>query len=813
MKNHFTISILLVLLSAIPCFAQKSGILQGTVKDKTSQERIYFATVAVLGTTPMKSTETDSLGNFQLNLPIGTYNLQTSFVGYETITTYNVDITTGNVNTTTIEMVENSSNTKEVVVNSNKMIRVATLESPNSIQRLGIQEIKSNPGGNFDVFKVVQSLPGVGAPAGVGNRNDMVIRGGSPGENAYYLDGIEIPVINHFATQGASGGSNGILNVSFIDELTLNSSAFDAKYDNALSSVFQFKQKEGNSKKIQGNVRMSSSELAATLEGPIDPKTTFLASARRSYLQYLFQAIDLAIRPNYWDFQYKVTHKLNNKTTITAIGLGAIDDFYTEITKNTNATNAYIIKSTPVIKQWNYTRGFTLKHLLDDGIVNIALSRNMADNTFTRFEDGLRDDPTKQTLASKSQEIENKLRVSVTKFKDKWTLSYGATAQYVKYNNNFSSILQKTITDNNGNVLQPAISINFGTKIDFAKYGLFGQVSHRFLDNKLSVSLGIRTDGNTFTEGGNNPINALSPRIALAYTINDKWKVSASVGQYAKLPSYTILGYRDAAGSLVNKNAKYIHSTHYVIGTEFIPRESSRFTVEAFYKKYANYPISVRDGISIANQGSDFGFIGNEAVVSSGKGTATGIEFFFQQKLTKNLFAFVSYTYVVSKFSGKDNKLIASAWDNRHLLSATLGRKFKKGWEIGMKYRFAGGTPYTPFDLQASQLNYGTFGTGVLDYTKINTKRLKPFQQFDFRVDKKMNFKKTTLDIYLDVTNALLFKKYDLPNYVFERTTDNTAFATTDGQALQQDGSNAVPKILNEPQLTVIPSLGFIIEF
>jgi hypothetical protein len=250
-----------------------------------------------------------------------------------------------------------------------------------------------------------------------------------------------------------------------------------------------------------------------------------------------------------------------------------------------------------------------------------------------------------------------------------------------------------------------------------------------------------------------------------------------------------------------------------VAGAEFIPRESTRITLEGFYKSYKNYPVSIANGISLANLGSDFGAIGNESVASTGKGNAVGVELFFQQKFTKKLFAFMSYTYVVSKFSGADGKLINSAWDNRHLLSATLGRKFNNGWEMGMKYRYAGGTPYTPFDTVASRLNYGSRGEGVLDYTKINTVRLKAFNQFDFRIDKKINFKRATLDLYLDVTNALVLKNQQLPQYVFERNADNTGFLTTDSQPLRPDGSNAVPVVLSEPGTFVVPSLGFIFEF
>jgi hypothetical protein len=166
-----------------------------------------------------------------------------------------------------------------------KSASAADMITPLSVQALTTEEIKSNPGGNFDISRVIQALPGVaGSPSG-NVRNDIIIRGGAPNENVFYLDGIEIPVINHFQTQGSSGGPQGMLNVSFIEDVKLSSSAFGAQFDNALASVFEIKQREGNPERVSGNIRLSGTEIAGTLEGPINPKTNFLVSARRSYLQ------------------------------------------------------------------------------------------------------------------------------------------------------------------------------------------------------------------------------------------------------------------------------------------------------------------------------------------------------------------------------------------------------------------------------------------------------------------------------------------------------------------------------------------------
>jgi outer membrane receptor for ferrienterochelin and colicin len=333
------------------------------------------------------------------------------------------------------------------------------------------------------------------------------------------------------------------------------------------------------------------------------------------------------------------------------------------------------------------------------------------------------------------------------------------------------------------------------------------------LKDRLNLNFGIRTDVNSFTTDGLNPLETMSPRISASYALNDKWNLNGTIGRYYKIPIYPVLGFRDNAGALVNQNNKYISSDHYVGGVEYLPTNSTRITVEGFFKQYGNYPVSSLNGISLANQGTDFGILGNEPTLSIGKGQVYGFEFFFQQKLTKSFFATFSYTWFVSRFSGRDARLIASAWDNRHLISTILGYKFKKGWELGAKYRFAGGSPYTPFNLDASRASYLSTGNGILDFSQLNTLRLGAFQQVDVRVNKKFNFKKFSLDLFIDIQNLLQTPQQAYPSYVFERNADNKGWATTDGNPIQQNGSNAIPTILANTNTTFLPTFGFILEF
>lgn len=808
--------ILLILIGSGPLFAQNGTIL-GTVKDKNTQELLYGAKIVVENTTFGAVSDID--GNYKLSIPTGTYNLRVTLEGYQMQSKFNIVLSSGNAQIVNFDLDVVTTDFKEVTITINKNARAITTDmtTPLSVQQLTSEEIKSSPGGGFDVSRVVQTLPGVGGggSGGSGPRNDIIIRGGAPNENVYYLDGIEIPVLNHFQTQGSSGGAQGILNVTFIEEVKLTSSAFDARYDNALASTFVIKQRQGNTEKFSGNIRASFTETAVTLEGPMGKKkkTDFLLSARQSYLDLLFKLIDLPIRPRYSDFQYKVTHKIDSKNTITAIGLGAIDKFNFGQTRNSSPENEYFRRSIPFINQWNYTTGFAWKHLINKGFVNVAVSRNMFNNNLERFKDARNDDENFRTFGLQSQEIENKIRIDYNKFVNGWKYSFGVMGQYVKYNTDLYNKIAEEVTDINGNIISPAVELNVLSSIEFFKYGAFGQVSKNFFKDKLLLSGGLRTDMNSFMKDGNNPLNTLSPRLSAAYHVTKKWDITASIGSYYKIPTYTSLGFRDANNELINKNLKYIQSTHYVFGGQYLPNESLRITLEGFYKTYSNYPVSVANGSSLANLGSEFGSIGSETLIPTGKGETYGVEFFLQQKLVKNIFYVLSYTYVRSFYSGLNNQLIASSWDSRHLATATLGYKFGKNWQLGSRFRFTGGTPFTPLDLTLSQQNYALIGSGVLDFTRLNEERLKSYYQLDLRLDKIVNYKKISFDFYIDIQNLTANAQEGTPYYTFKRNEDNTGFATTDGQPLKQDGSNAIPVILENSSATVTPTIGIIVEF
>jgi hypothetical protein len=215
------------------------------------------------------------------------------------------------------------------------------------------------------------------------------------------------------------------------------------------------------------------------------------------------------------------------------------------------------------------------------------------------------------------------------------------------------------------------------------------------------------------------------------------------------------------------------------------------------------------DSISLANKGSNFGVVGNAPVSSTNIGRSYGFELFLQQKLYRNFYALFSYTFVGSEFQNFEGEYVASSWDYRHMLSVTGGMLFKRNWEIGAKLRFNSGSPFTPYDVQASALktNYDVLNAGIPDNNQLNTARVEPFYQIDFRVDKKYNFKKWTLDLYLDIQNITGNTTEEQPYFSVERDASGVPITNP------ENADYYIPKQIDNTSGTLIPGIGIVVEF
>ncbi len=153
------------------------------------------------------------------------------------------------------------------------------------------EEIRRAPGSAGDINRILFSLPSVGKVNDL--TTNLVVRGGSPNETGYLIDNIEIPNINHYPTQGSSGGALALLNVDLIQDVEFSTGGLSAAYGDRLSGVLDVSLREGNRNEFDGQLDFNMSGAGAIFEGPLgSDRGSWLVSARRSFLDLMIDSSD-----------------------------------------------------------------------------------------------------------------------------------------------------------------------------------------------------------------------------------------------------------------------------------------------------------------------------------------------------------------------------------------------------------------------------------------------------------------------------------------------------------------------------------------
>lgn len=732
----------------------------------------------------------------------GTYTFEISSEGYNSALLNDINVVPNQNLTFSLGLIKAAAEIQEVTIT--RKAYKTTAESPLSLRNITSEEVQKNAGSNRDVSKVILSFPGVGSTATF--RNDLFIRGGSSAENKFYIDGIEVPVINHFQTQGASGGPRGIITVDFIKDVDFYSGAFPAKRNGVLSSLFEFNLKQARKDKLGYKAVLGLDDMQLMADGPLskDQSWSGLFSVRKSNLQLLFKAIDLPFLPSYYDATFKVSKKFSSGDELYFLGIGAIDQFMFNDNAKPTLANLTLIERLPNSPQWNYTVGAGYRRLAENGNWLFTWSRNMLDNQSLKYYRNI-EAPSNLLFDYKSQESENKVRIDRNFSLGDYQFSGGTNINFDNYYNN-STI--KNVTQNTVNFDQ------FLSDLNILQYGFYLQTAKKFIDNRLQLSAGIRVDASDYSKNTQNPFEQFSPRFSLSYKLTDELALNFNSGIFYQLPAYTALGFVEN-GNLINKNTlQYIKNSHLVGGVEYNGKNNLRLTVEGYYKKYRHYPFSLRNQISLANIGGDFGVVGSEPLDSRGFGETYGIEFLAQKRTVSNFYGIMAYTFGHSKFSNSVGNLLPSSWDSRHILTLTAGKYFRKNWNLGARFRMQSGLPETPYDLQRSALvNIWNIANGpVQNYNLLNTARGSLSHQLDVRAEKKWIFKKWQFTAYIDVVNAYGSKSpSNLPVVNLQRNGQNNGvIANPDAP---QNEQYYILETGENDRSTPLPYFGFIFEF
>lgn len=750
MKYFLTLAFSALFLTV---FAQ-TGKISGRVYNAINKNPLANAGIKVQSTD--KGVYSDSMGHFSLKeLKAGLYNLEVRHTGFETTVEYEIRVLPNKPVYIEIRLLPIIYGLNEVVVSedNNDPILVKTL----SLERLTHSEMQRMPGATIDLSKSIRNLPGV-LPQGSFGYN-IVVRGGAPNENSYYLDGIKIPAITHFNVQGASGGANGLVNLDFVRNMNLHKSSFPVDLGNSLSSVMQINQREARQDRIGARFTLGATDAGLTLEGPLGKKANFIMSGRRSFSEHLLAAFGVPVLPQYSDMQFRLKYKADEKNEILVTGLAGFDNYWLNTDAEESDALLYNVGYIPEGNQRLYAYGMRYRHYLDKSFYSFVLSRNGLVNNADKFKNntGLEAD---RLLKYRSGEAENHMRFSHHVFRGKTEMVYGAT--YIYSRNYF---------DVNGYDVRPSglDTVAEDKTIDYGRYGFFASLGKRYFDKKLALQASMRIDGSQVV-GALNPLNQLSPRLKASYQLHEHLLLNAGLGRYYQLPTSIILAFNRDPETQLN----YVQSDQLNLGFEFVNSKTYKFRLNGYYKGYSDYPFLLGDSIAYANAMADHVAVGNQNSEAIGEGRAYGVEMFIKQHLKRNYWWTLAYTFGVSEFKDRKGEFRPGSFDSRHFASFIAGKQWDSGWMIGLRWVYSSGTPYTPYNIPASALkdNWDVANRGLFDYTRLNENRLPAYHQMDFRVDKRWHMKNWNMNWFLDLQNIYSSNIQLLPYLTVDRDED-----------------------------------------
>ena len=799
------VTILILLGVTMSGYAQKrdnTHTIKGQVVEAISQRPVPNAIVSIIDQNI--SSKTDSSGYFVIEGINAGYQIANIFCyGFTFFISESFLVSSSSIsNNLKFELERISIDIDDVTIVASPLRK--SVESPVSVRRIGVEEIDLTPGANRDISRVVQLSAGV-LPISFGsNRNDILVRGGDANENKYYLDGIEIPVINHFAVQGGTGGYASIINTDLLRGVEFYTGAFPSEFANGVSSILDMQMKTGNSDKLHGKLIVGASDVGINIDTPISKngKTTLVASYRRSYLQLLFDILNLPFLPTYNDYQFKINSKLTDKDEIYLIGLGSFDKNKLNLSiKDPSASQQYILGYLPNNDQTSYVFGVGYKHRFDGGEFLTVASHNYLYNKLYKYRnnDILQD----QTMDISSNTKEYKLRSQIKLYViSGFSIKAGIEGGYGKMS---SQTFKQIYSTNNPQIF------SYDNRTAVFRYSLYGTINREIINDKLFASFALRADGMNYSSKTSNPLKQISPRLNITYNFRPKWKFNGSVGRYYQEPLYTTLSIEENKSRL-----KYMSVNSYILGVNYIPNQNSEFKIESFYKKYNNSAISLIDSLPISTSDLEESVVGAVPATSKGSGRSYGIEFTYRNLDIKNTVVNISYTLMKSEYNKLDDDLKPikgeywnSSWDVGHVVNISAIFKLNRDWSFGAKWYLVGGFPYTPYDYDLSSRidNWDARNRPYIDKQHYNEMDSKAYHQLDVRVDKVWYFKSWRFGIYLDIQN--LYNKSSRRQDIILPEVDDNGNNVIDPD---RNGYYKMKTIESNYGGTILPTLGITIE-
>jgi len=715
---------LLLILSLAPAIAQPDtpmGIIQGTVLDRETRAPLPGANLMLHNSTLGAVTTTE--GEFAITrVPVGAYTLECRFIGYEKQILTDIIVRPQRITMVNVMMKAGTIAGGDVTVKAGYFPDQE--DHPLSMTAFSFEEIRRAPGAAGDISRIIQGLPSL---AKVNDQNNpLIVRGGSPMENAFYIDQIEVPNINHFPAQGASSGPIGMVQVDFIQDARFHAGGFSAAWGDRLSSILDISFREGSREGVEGQLDLSYAGFGGAVEGPLPAgRGSWMAAARRSYLDLAVKAFDVGstAAPRYGDYQAKAVWEINSRHRLTLLTLWGDD--HNHPGRETAVANKMLYYGNQDLFQG--TTGLNWRALWGrHGYSQTALSWSTAG-----YAEDFRDTNSGQPLLhNRSGERTLSLRSSShLRLSGRHALEFGLELRAL--NNHFDNRYSTAS--------EPAVPVK--ATVTGIKAGLFMQHTARPLPG-VTIILGVRAD--YFSRSGRA---STSPRASLAWQIDPLTKLSASAGIFRQTLPALLLARQP------RQELQDMHARHYIIGFERLLTADTKFSVEAYRKNYSRFPIAGSEpGLFIVDElVYSHGFYQNHGeLASAGEAYSRGIEMIVQKKMARNIYGLASATWFRSRYRGGDGIWRDRAYDNRIIVALEGGYRPSHGWEMSLRWIYAGGSPYTPIDPAASQVAHNT----VLQASRINSERYPDYHALNIRADRRFTFAHSSLVAYLSVWNA-----------------------------------------------------------
>ncbi len=728
-----TLIVLKVTVELASCqTAKQQGTIEGIVLDVETKTPLIGTNVTVEGTVLGAATGLD--GRFVIpNVPVGNYVLRFDFIGYSQVKKADIIVRPERITQVHVEMKMKALETEGVSVTAGYFAE--TTDQLTSVINFSNEEIRRAPGSAGDVSRILFSLPSLSKVND--QSNNLIVRGGNPIENTFYVDNIEIENINHFPQQAASGGPIGILNVDFIRDVTFLTGGFNATFGDKLSSIMDIKFREGNRNEFDGQFDFNWAGFGGVAEGPLfGGKGSWLFSARRSYLDYVIDWFDVgsSIAPIYGDLQGKLVLDLSMNHKLTLLGIfsddhNAPDRETAEENFMTHFGRQDLIQRT-VGMNWQAIWG---KH----GYSNTSLAATV--NNYD--EDWYETTTGRYDVKNRTSEQMIKFRnINHFKIDKNHSIEFGVEGKRIteKYNNWYAPSTNTTGENVPELYLEKEITAH-----------LVGGFLNYIVNpvNRLTITAGLRANFFSYNEN-----TVISPRFGIRYQLTHKTAINFSTGLFYQHLPLLLLSQNENF-----KNLKDLKAIHYILGIEHLITENTKLTIEVYQKNYRNFPLDPQQpAIFVIDQ--DF-FNNYQQLLDKGKAESKGIELMIQKKLAQNVYGLVSFAYFKSRYLGLDNEWRDRSYDNRVTFSLEGGYKPNKKWEFSMRWIYAGGVPYTPIDIEKSKLNH----RAVYDENRINEIRYPDYHSMNLRVDRRFLLSKSNIVFYLSVWNA--YNRKNVANY------------------------------------------------